>query len=154
MNSVYLPGQQQLLSYLASKGDLEKSPEALAYVSTITASPLAALQREPETLLEESNRIQTQLSNLAFSEYTSFLQAHESTQSIKHELETLLASLDRLDDGFKELEIKSQKMIAGSVKNTQDRETIGAIVLKQSQILELVEIPQARLLFLYSNGCS
>ena len=117
-------------------------PDHLTYLSQLSQTPLKSIQKEPNQLFEEADRIQNQLSNLAFSEYTSFLRAHDSSQTIKEELPRLQASLASLDHGFSELAVKVESALKGVDKYAQERHNVGLIVQKQDIILELLEIPQ------------
>jgi uncharacterized phage infection (PIP) family protein YhgE len=99
--------------------------------------------KEPQELQQETVRIQQQLSNLAYSEYKSFLRAHESWRELQSQMKNMESNLTDLDSGFDRLQSKIDKMLQGSHKYTEERENIERLVLKQEQILELLEIPQA-----------
>jgi hypothetical protein len=123
--------------------------EQLQFLAQVTARPLSELLTEPQRFSQEVTRIQAELSSLAFAEYKSFLRAHASSRLIREELLALHDKLHSLSTSFDDLSVKVDKVLSGTEKYSQERQSVGQIVLKQDQILELLEIPQVHSVHAY-----
>jgi hypothetical protein len=116
--------------------------DRLKQIVELTATPLTVLEKEPKRLEEEMNRIRTQLSHLAFSEYKSFLRAHASTQNIRLDLNKIHHQAERLDEQFEHLKLKLKELSCKDYeKYMTDRDVVGRIVQEQEPILDVLEIP-------------
>lgn len=155
MTGATTTGHHHLLQYLhkskhftnQQKGDEEEpstwtESEQLVFLTKVTGRPLTELLAEPQRFSQEASRIQAELSALAFAEYKSFLRAHASSRGVREELLALDGQLTLLSSSFDDLSMKVDKVLQGTEKFACERQSVGQIVLKQDQILELLEIPQ------------
>ncbi|KAM0754920.1 hypothetical protein T439DRAFT_297338 [Meredithblackwellia eburnea MCA 4105] len=88
----------------ANPAALLSDPAAKSYLSSLLAQPLTSLRGLPSSLAALSTSLDTDLSSLAFTRYSSFLLSHSATQSISDSFDSLSDSLSSLLDSTSALD--------------------------------------------------
>lgn len=117
------------------------NPTSTEYLASLLALPLPSLLALPTTLSALSTSLNTDLSLLAFTRYSSFLLAHSSTlaistsfTSLSTELSSLLGSTEALEESAKQFEAR-----VGTVKSKRER--MGRVRERMEEVEELLEAP-------------
>jgi len=112
------------------------------YVSDLLSYSLDRLNKEPELLKSDSERIQRQLQEVAVKHYRAFITTaeciktvHEQVESVSQHLHSLLEGLPVLQAGCKEFSAGAEQIAAKRLVNRQMLSQHGAL-------LDLLEVPQ------------
>ncbi|KAJ3065358.1 conserved oligomeric Golgi complex component, partial [Quaeritorhiza haematococci] len=112
------------------------------YLNYLTSCSLDGLRREPESLKQEEGRIQTELADLAYSEYKSFLHVNACSHSIQEAFDAMEDNADSLIGVLPGLEKSCNQFSENASGILADRQRISLILNQHSKILEILEIPQ------------
>ncbi|KAI9100512.1 Dor1-like family-domain-containing protein, partial [Phlyctochytrium arcticum] len=118
-------------------------PDYLSYLDQLTATSLESLKLEPAKLRREASQLQTQLADLAFREYRTFLHANDCTRAMHETFDGLLTRLDALTAQIPDLASSCQSFAASSAIDVLKQRRREHLLLNQhSKMVELLEIPQ------------
>ncbi|KAL8287101.1 hypothetical protein RQP46_004107 [Phenoliferia psychrophenolica] len=125
---------------------LPASPETLIsdknsteYLASLLGLPLASLQALPSSLATLSTSLDTDLSSLAFTRYSSFLLSHAATQSISSSFSTLSSELGSLLDSTSQLEVASGAFESRVHEVRRKRERMARVRERMEEVEELLE---------------
>ncbi|KAI5481650.1 intra-Golgi transport-related protein [Pseudohyphozyma bogoriensis] len=114
---------------------------SISYLSSLLDLPLPTLQSLPSQLSTLSTSLDTDLSSLAFTRYSSFLLSHAATQSINSSFNTLSASLASLLDSTSALEAAAGAFEARVTEVRRKRERMARVRERMEEVEELLEAP-------------
>lgn len=123
----------------ASPAALLSDPTSKEYLASLLALPLPSLQALPSTLATLSTSLDTDLSSLAFTRYSSFLLSHAATQSISTSFNTLSTSLTSLLDSTSALEVASGAFESRVHEVRRKRERMARVRERMEEVEELLE---------------
>ncbi|GBG81990.1 hypothetical protein CBR_g34170 [Chara braunii] len=122
--------------------DLSEDGVQDAYLSELLSYSLERLNKEPELLRADADRIRRQMQEVAVSNYGAFITAAESIQAIRKEiaavdahLETLVNEVPKLTTGCNEFMEKAQHIL-------EKRSLNNTMLANHNTLLELLKIPQ------------
>lgn len=127
---------------------LTTSPEALLshpaappYLASLLAQPLSQIESLPATLASQSTALDQDLSSLAYTRYSAFLQSHAAAQSISALFTTLSESLSALLDSTSSLELAATAF-GSKIHSVRDkRERMARVRDRIGQVEELLDAP-------------
>jgi hypothetical protein len=138
----------KLTSKAAPSFALPSSPSTLLsttasteYLSSLLALPLSTLLALPTSLSTLSTSLDTDLSSLAFTRYSSFLLSHAATQSISTSFTTLSDSLSALLDSTSALENAAGAFETRVLEVRRKRERMARVRERMEEVEELLEAP-------------
>nr|XP_043626333.1 conserved oligomeric Golgi complex subunit 8 isoform X2 [Erigeron canadensis] len=112
------------------------------YVSELLSFTLDRLNKEPELLRVDAERIRRQMQEVAVNNYRAFISAADALVSIRHEvssidkhLESMIAEVPKLTSGCSEFIDSAEKIL-------EEREMNKTLLENHSTLLDLLEIPQ------------
>lgn len=127
---------------------LSTSPEALLshpaappYLASLLAQPLSQIESLPATLASQSTALDQDLSSLAYTRYSAFLQSHAAAQSISALFTTLSDSLSALLDSTSSLELAATAF-GSKIHSVRDkRERMARVRDRIGEVEELLDAP-------------
>lgn len=122
-----------------STNALLSSSSSTTYLSTLLSLPLPTIQSLPASLSTLSATLDTDLSSLAFTRYSSFLLSHSATQSISSSFKTLSTSLDSLLESTSSLESAASKFESRVKVVREKRERMARVKDRMEEVEELLE---------------
>lgn len=126
---------------VANPAALLATPASKEYLASLLALPLPTLLALPNQLATLSTSLDTDLSSLAFTRYSSFLLAHSATQSISSSFSTLSANLDSFIQSTDAL----KGVVAGFEQRVSEprrkRERMALVRERMEEVEELMEAP-------------
>lgn len=117
------------------------NPTSTEYLASLLAMPLPTLLALPNHLSTLSTSLDTDLSSLAFTRYSSFLLAHTATQSISTSFSTLSANLSSFiesTDALKDVVSGFEQRVSEPRKK---RERMALVRERMEEVEELMEAP-------------
>eukprot|EP00958_Prasinococcus_capsulatus_P030238 scaffold7998_cov417-Prasinococcus_capsulatus_cf.AAC.16 len=131
-----------MLDSLISPASGHRDSPKDAYLSELLSYSLERLNKEPELLTADGERLRRQMQESAVTNYRAFISTAECTKSIRLEmdsvdahLENLMGELPVLSEGCDAFTRSAQEVIQ---KRKQNKVTLA----NHSQLLDLLEIPQ------------
>lgn len=116
-------------------------PAAPPYLASLLAQPLSQLESLPATLASQSTALDQDLSSLAYTRYSAFLQSHAAAQSISALFTTLSDSLSALLDSTSSLELAATAF-GTKIHSVRDkRERMARVRDRIAQVEELLDAP-------------
>ncbi|GAQ92571.1 conserved oligomeric Golgi complex component-related [Klebsormidium nitens] len=113
-----------------------------AYLSELLSYSLERLNKEPELLKADGDRVKRQMQEVAVSHYRAFITAAQAVQSIRAELSaidnhlgSLISELPRLTKGCNDFKEEAQQII-------EKRKMNRTMQSNHTKLLDLLEIPQ------------
>lgn len=116
-------------------------PTSTTYLSSLLALPLSTLQSLPSSLSSLSTSLDTDLSSLAFTRYSSFLLAHAATSAISTSFTTLSSSLQDLLDSTSSLETSATQFEDRIKQVRSQRDRMTKVRERMEEVEELLESP-------------
>ncbi|KAF9585204.1 conserved oligomeric Golgi complex component, partial [Lunasporangiospora selenospora] len=111
------------------------------YLNRLTSLPARALQSEPEKLREEHQKVERDMSELAFRDYKAFILVKDCKQEVQTTFESLGQHLDRFQDSIPEFVETLSGCSARVAPLLEQQHVYGTILASHSQLLEVLEIP-------------
>ncbi|KAF8589748.1 Dor1-domain-containing protein [Ramaria rubella] len=138
----YTPTLSDLLSLQSNNPKVLASSQASSYLTYLTSLPLPSLLSEPQAISNETNTRTSQLTDLCYSEYSTFLSLQSTSSTLSECLTSLSSSLDSLLESIPSLEAETQTF-AASTKSIQAQRRKATLVLEQhDKLLDILQIPQ------------
>lgn len=125
----------------ASPSTLLSSPTSAEYLSTLLSLPLPTLQSLPASLATLSTSLDTDLSSLAFTRYSSFLLSHAAAQAISSSFSTLSSELSSLLDSTSALDEAASDFETRIHQVRAKRERMARVRERMEEVEELLEAP-------------
>ncbi|RUP50727.1 Dor1-like family-domain-containing protein [Jimgerdemannia flammicorona] len=125
-----------------SKLDLLTSSEwSKDYLTRLTSMSLDSLSNEPALLSEEQTKIRSELKDLAFREYPSFIHANECRLEVHDTMDQLSSHLATFTRTVPSLESACHDFTAQAALLTQDRARVSTVLDSHQALLDILEIP-------------
>eukprot|EP00731_Ephydatia_muelleri_P012108 Em0006g1002a len=123
-------------------GEWKDDQEFQKYAAELSAYSLEKLRREPEQLRQEKQCVLKSTQELAFSNYKSFIQTAECTNSIFKEFSTVEICVERLLSKMPSFG-DACKCFSEEAQDIRTKQKLNSLALsKHTQLLEILEIPQ------------
>ncbi|GAA5976471.1 hypothetical protein JCM10908_005512 [Rhodotorula pacifica] len=133
--------QQQPFTLSTSPEALLSHPAAPPYLASLLAQPLSQIESLPATLASQSTALDQDLSSLAYTRYSAFLQSHAAAQSISALFTTLSDSLAALLDSTSSLE-QAATSFGTKIHSVRDkRERMARVRDRIGEVEELLDAP-------------
>ncbi|KAI0049933.1 Dor1-domain-containing protein [Auriscalpium vulgare] len=130
----------EVLLAAPSKVDL-KSPQTAAYLTDLTALPLASILAEPTNLSSTSSQLTNALTNLCTSSYPTFLSLHSTTTGLSSTLSSFDSTLTSLLSDIPSLE-DTARTFSSEIAGIQSERRRAALVLEHSaKLQDILELP-------------
>ncbi|KAG9285540.1 hypothetical protein G9A89_006528 [Geosiphon pyriformis] len=111
------------------------------YLNRLASLPLESLKHEPIVLQEEETKIRSELAELSFREYKSFIHISTCKTDINQYLESLRSHLLELSSTIPRLEECCSLFTREAAKISEKRAKINTIIDQQENLLNILEIP-------------
>ncbi|WVQ77789.1 hypothetical protein IAR50_007479 [Cryptococcus sp. DSM 104548] len=118
------------------------SSAASSYLDHLLALPLPELTRQPNLISLETSTVESDLTNLCFREYPTFISVHKCSSAVKSAFDDFSGSLSKLIDSIPTLEEECRTFTNASGKIQRVRGKASLIQEHQDKLLDLLEIPQ------------
>ncbi|OCF34532.1 hypothetical protein I316_03573 [Kwoniella heveanensis BCC8398] len=118
------------------------SPGASSYLDQLTSLSLHELLRQPALISAEASTVESDLTNLCFREYPTFISVHKCSSAVKSAFDDFSGSLGKLIGAIPSLEdeCRSFTSTTGGIQRVRGK---AALVLEhQDKLYDLLEIPQ------------
>ncbi|CAG8586467.1 4548_t:CDS:2 [Ambispora leptoticha] len=137
-------GQEILLNLLSNSLDTSiiDNEWSKDYLNRLASLSLESLKHEPTLIKEEETKIQSELAELSFREYKSFIQASECKSNIQNSLENCKTHLSKLSNAIPIFEENCESFIIETEKIMRQRTKINTIIEQHGNLLDILEIPQ------------
>ncbi|EKD04225.1 transport-related protein [Trichosporon asahii var. asahii CBS 8904] len=118
------------------------SPAASGYLDQLLSLPLKSLLDEATVIFSEAAGVETELTNLCFREYPTFISVHKCSSAVTSAFDDFSSSLGKLLDAVPALEDECRTFVK-STKGVQDARSKALLVQEhQDKLFDLLEIPQ------------
>lgn len=111
------------------------------YLTRLTSMSLDSLSNEPTLLNEEQTKIQSELKDLAFREYPSFIHANECRAQVHDTMDQLSSHLTTFTRIVPSLESACHEFTADAALIAQDRARVSTVLDNHAVLLDILEIP-------------
>lgn len=112
------------------------------YLDNLVALPLHTLLKEPFRIASEATTVESELTNLCFREYSTFISVHRSSAAVRSAFDDFEGSLSRLLDSVPALEEKCRRFGKGTEGIQGVRGRAALVQEHQDKLLDLLELPQ------------
>ncbi|KAK6906886.1 hypothetical protein I203_100873 [Kwoniella mangroviensis CBS 8507] len=118
------------------------NPSAVQYVDQLLSLSLHELLRQPQLISAESSTVESDLTNLCFREYPTFISVHKCSSAVSSAFDDFSDSLGKLIGAIPSLEdeCKTFTSTTSSIQNTRGKATL--VQEHQDKLLDLLELPQ------------
>lgn len=140
----YVIGDQQSLTALLqplTSVDVSSS-SASSYLDYLQSLPLPELLRQPSFISVETSTVESDLTNLCFREYPTFISVHRCSSAVKSAFDDFSDSLEKLIGSMPALEDECQTFSSSTSKIQRIRSKASLVQEHQDKLLDLLEIPQ------------
>lgn len=140
----YVIGDQQSLTALLqplTSVDVSSS-SASSYLDYLQSLPLPELLRQPSLISVETSTVESDLTNLCFREYPTFISVHRCSSAVKSAFDDFSDSLEKLIGSVPALEDECQTFSSSTSKIQRIRSKASLVQEHQDKLLDLLEIPQ------------
>lgn len=140
----YVIGDQQSLTALLqplTSVDVSSS-SASSYLDYLQSLPLPELLRQPSLISVETSTVESDLTNLCFREYPTFISVHRCSSAVKSAFDDFSDSLEKLIGSVPALEDECQTFSSSMSKIQRIRSKASLVQEHQDKLLDLLEIPQ------------
>lgn len=140
----YVIGDQQSLTALLqplTSVDVSSS-SASSYLDYLQSLPLPELLRQPSFISVETSTVGSDLTNLCFREYPTFISVHRCSSAVKSAFDDFSDSLEKLIGSMPALEDECQTFSSSTSKIQRIRSKASLVQEHQDKLLDLLEIPQ------------
>lgn len=140
----YIIGDQQSLTALLqplTSVDVSSS-SASSYLDYLQSLSLSELLRQPSLISAETSTVESDLTNLCFREYPTFISVHKCSSAVKSAFDDFSDSLEKLIGCVPVLEDECQAFSSSTSKIQRIRSKASLVQEHQDKLLDLLEIPQ------------
>ncbi|WVQ63041.1 uncharacterized protein L199_001192 [Kwoniella botswanensis] len=118
------------------------NPSAVQYVDQLLSLSLHELLRQPQLISAESSTVESDLTNLCFREYPTFISVHKCSSAVSSAFDDFSDSLGKLIGAIPSLEdeCKTFTSTTSSIQNIRGKATL--VQEHQDKLLDLLELPQ------------
>lgn len=116
--------------------------EYISYLQDLTSYSVSQIRDEPSKLLHEKNQILADTQNLAFQNYSTFIEAADCSSAVFNDFERVDDHLDILLEQVSTARSASLQFASKSAELNELKQKNSLILTKHAQILEVLEIPQ------------
>ena len=118
------------------------SQDATAYLDHLISLPLASLNKEPTLISAEASTVESELTNLCYREYPTFLSVHRCSAAVRSAFDDFQGSLDQLLDSVPTLEDECRTFSRRTQGLSAHRNRSILVQDQQDKLLDLLELPQ------------
>ncbi|WWC68926.1 uncharacterized protein I206_102862 [Kwoniella pini CBS 10737] len=133
-----------LIDLLQSSTDILdfSNPPADQYVDQLLSLSLHELLRQPQLISAETSTVESDLINLCFREYPTFISVHKCSSAVSSAFDDFSGSLGKLIDAIPSLEdeCKAFSTSTGSIQNVRGKAAL--VQEHQDKLMDLLELPQ------------
>ncbi|KAJ8899630.1 hypothetical protein K2173_018604 [Erythroxylum novogranatense] len=112
------------------------------YVSELLSFTLDRLQKEPELLRVDAERIQRQMQEVAVGNYRAFISAADALLAIRDQVSSIHNHLDSLISDIPALTAGCSEFVESAEEILEKRKMNKTLLANHSTLLDLLEIPQ------------
>ncbi|WVW79692.1 hypothetical protein I302_101662 [Kwoniella bestiolae CBS 10118] len=118
------------------------NPSATQYVDQLLSLSLHELLRQPQLISTETSTVESDLTNLCFREYPTFISVHKCSSAVSSAFDDFSDSLGKLIGAIPSLEdeCKTFTSTTGSIQNVRGKAAL--VQEHQDKLLDLLELPQ------------
>ncbi|WVR04096.1 hypothetical protein IAU60_001095 [Kwoniella sp. DSM 27419] len=125
----------------AGSSDLS-SPAATAYLDQLLSLSLGDLLRQPALISAESSTVESDLTNLCFREYPTFISVHKCSSAVKSAFDDFSNSLGHLIGAVPTLEDECRSFSTTTSSIQRVRGKAALVQEHQDKLQDLLELPQ------------
>ncbi|KFH73334.1 hypothetical protein MVEG_00550 [Podila verticillata NRRL 6337] len=111
------------------------------YLNRLTSLPARALHNEPSKLREEQQKVERDMSDLAFKDYKAFILVKDCKEDVQSTFENLGQHLDHFHDTIPAFASTLTSFSSNVADILQRQHVYNSILASHSQMLEVLEIP-------------
>lgn len=115
---------------------------AKAYLDHLTGLQLEFLLAEPTSISSHGRNVESELINLCFREYSTFISVHQCSAAVNVAFGDFEESLGRLLNSVPELEDACHEFSRGTTSIQNGRGQASLVQEQQDKLIDLLEIPQ------------
>lgn len=128
--------------YSIADGDLGQDDLQDAYLSELLSYSLERLNKEPELLRSDAERVRRQMQEVAVGHYRAFITAAEAVQSVHSELGTVDHHLESLVIEIPTLSSGCNRFMEEAQQTVEKRRLNRTMLDNHPTLMDLLEIPQ------------
>lgn len=118
------------------------SPSSSSYLAHLSSLPLPSLLAEPSLIAHESSSVESELTNLCYREYGTFVSIHECSSAVASAFDDFSTSLDGLLASVPSLEAECRAFADSSIAIQRERRKAIIVQEHQDKLLDVLEIPR------------
>ncbi|WWC87566.1 uncharacterized protein L201_002456 [Kwoniella dendrophila CBS 6074] len=118
------------------------NPSATQYVDQLLSLSLHELLRQPQLISAETSTVESDLTNLCFREYSTFISVHKCSSAVSSAFDDFSTSLNKLINDIPNLENECKTFSLETNKLQNIRNKIKLILENQDKLNDLLELPQ------------
>lgn len=118
------------------------STASSSYIDQLISLPIASLVKEPSLISNEATLIESELTNLCYREYSTFLSVHRCSTAVQTALDDFESSLVHLLDSVPVLEDECRTFVNKTTSLSRNRNRSILVQEHQDKLLDLLEIPR------------
>ncbi|WVQ83497.1 hypothetical protein IAT38_005638 [Cryptococcus sp. DSM 104549] len=135
--------QPSLIDLLQSSTSTDvSSPAAAGYLDHLLSLSLPELLRQPSLISVESSTVESDLTNLCFREYPTFISVHKCSSAVKSAFDDFSGSLGKLIDSIPSLEDECRAFTSSTSSIQRVRGKASLVLEHQDKLQDLLELPQ------------
>ncbi|KAK4690026.1 conserved oligomeric Golgi complex subunit 8, partial [Tremellales sp. Uapishka_1] len=138
-----------LVDLLHATADAQRLPHpdlssatAQTYLDHLVSLPLPQIVAEPPLISSEASSVESELTNLCFREYPTFISVHKCSSAVSSAFDDFSGSLGRLLDAVPALEEECRSFATSTTGIQVVRGRAALVQEHQDKLLDLLEIPQ------------
>ncbi|XP_012945202.1 conserved oligomeric Golgi complex subunit 8 [Aplysia californica] len=120
----------------------QENPDFLQYLVELSSYGADRLSREPERLAEEKSQILSETQDLAFHNYTTFIQTADCSKEIFQDFQIIEQHLGELISKLPELSSQCHHVVNKAQEISASRRMNSLTLQRHTQLLEVLEMPQ------------
>ncbi|XP_050416989.1 conserved oligomeric Golgi complex subunit 8 [Patella vulgata] len=120
----------------------QENPDFVKYLVELSSFGVDTLAREPDRLAEERAQILEETRNLAFHNYTTFIQTADCSKEIFEDFQIIEGHLDSLLTKLPNFSQECDKVIKKTQEISSSRRMNTLTLQRHTQLLEILEMPQ------------
>ncbi|WWD16818.1 hypothetical protein CI109_101250 [Kwoniella shandongensis] len=125
----------------ATHSDLS-TPAASSYLDQLLSLPLHDLVRQPSSISVEASTVESDLINLCFREYPTFISVHKCSSAVKSAFDDFSGSLGKLIGSIPSLEDECRSFTSTTSSIQRVRGKAALVQEHQDKLQDLLELPQ------------
>jgi hypothetical protein len=125
-----------------SSSSVQQLEDYEAYLGELASQPLDRLVKEPSILSEMSSKVRSEMEELAFSNYKSFIQTSDCIRDVHREITEGTETMKELLDSLQSMSKSCEKFSVSSHEISEMRSQNRMALQHHNQLIEMLEIPQ------------